>query len=89
MYAEHLGERIRLTSDRDDAPTVRVDLLIRAPAGAKLDVKNMFGDEVAQGYSGELRLDGGSGALRSTAGEGRLVLDSGSGDVEVAGHRAG
>ena len=35
-YVEHLGERIRLVADRDDAPLVRVDLVIRAPAGARL-----------------------------------------------------
>ena len=87
MYAGYLGEKIRLTGDRDDAPMVRVNLLIRAPAGAKLDVSNMFGESVAQGYSGELRLDGGSGRLRSASGEGRLELDSGSGAVEVAGHQ--
>ena len=62
-YAEHLGERIRLVGSRDDAPAVRVDLLIRAPAGASLDVDNAFGDAVAQGFSGKLRLDGGSGLL--------------------------
>ncbi len=87
MYVEHLGERIRLTGDADDAPKVRVDLVIRAPAGAKLDVSNVFGESVAQGYSGELRLDGGSGLLRSAGGEGRLELDNGSGSVEVAGHQ--
>lgn len=87
MYVEYLGERIRLTGDREEAPMVRVDLLIRAPAGAKLDVRNLLGGAVAQGYSGELRLDSGSSALRSVAGEGRLVLDSGSGDVEVSGHQ--
>ena len=86
MYVEYLGHRIRLTGDPDEAPKVRVDLLIRAPAGAKLDVSNVFGESVAQGYSGELRLDGSSGALRSMGGEGRLLLDNGSGDVEVTGH---
>lgn len=87
MYVEHLGERIRLTGDPKEAPQVRVDLVIRAPAGAKLKVNNVFGEEVAQGYSGELSLDGGSSALRSSGGEGRLELDSGSGDVEVNGHK--
>ena len=87
MYVEHLGERIRLTGDRDEAAEVRVDLVIRAPAGAKLKVNNVIGEEVALGYSGELSLDGGSSALRSSGGEGRLDLDSGSGDVEVTGHK--
>ena len=86
MYVEYLGHRIRLTGDPDEAPKVRVDLLIRAPAGAKLDVSNVFGDSVADGYSGELSLDGSGGALRSTGGEGRLLLDNGSGDVDVSGH---
>lgn len=86
MYVEYLGQRIRMTGDPDEAPMVRVDLLIRAPAGAKLDVSNVFGESVAQGYSGELRLDGSGGALRSTGGEGRLLLDNGSGDIEVTGH---
>ncbi|MEX1109601.1 MAG: DUF4097 family beta strand repeat-containing protein [Dongiaceae bacterium] len=87
MYVEHLGERIRLTGDRDEAPKVRVDLVIRAPAGAKLDVGNIFGNSMAQGFSGELTLDGTSGLLRSTGGEGRLELDAGSGPVEVVGHQ--
>ena len=86
MYVEYLGQRVRLTGDPDEAPKVRVDLLIRAPAGAKLDVSNVFGESVAQGYSGELRLDGSGGALRSMGGDGRLLLDNGSGDVEVTGH---
>lgn len=86
-YVEHLGERIRLVSDPDDAPMVRVDLLIRAPAGAKLEVNNTFGNAVAQGYSGTLRLDGGSGLLSSTGGEGELELDNGSGEVVVNKHR--
>jgi len=87
MYIDYLHERIRLTGDPDEAPRVRVDLLIRAPEGAKLSVKSIFGESAAQGYSGELTLDGSSGALRSAGGEGRLVLDSGSGDVVVSGHR--
>lgn len=86
-YVEYLGERIRLVGDRDDAPAVRVDLLIRAPAGAKLEVDNTFGDAVAQGFSGTLRLDGGSGLLSSTGGEGELELDNGSGEVVVSNHR--
>ena len=86
-YVEHLGERIQLTRDKDAAPGVRVDLLIRAPAGANLDIVNTFGDASAQGYSGKLRLDGGSGLLSSAGGEGELELDNGSGEVVVSGHR--
>jgi hypothetical protein len=86
-YVEHLGERIRLVADRDDAPLVRVDLVIRAPAGARLEVDNTFGDARAQGFSGTLRLDGGSGLLSSTGGEGEVELDNGSGEVVVSGHR--
>lgn len=86
-YVEHLGERIRLVRDPGDAPGVRIDLLIRAPAGAKLDVENTLGDAIAQGFSGTLRLDGGSGLLSSTAGEGEVELDNGSGEVIVTGHR--
>ncbi len=86
-FVEHLGERIRLVGDRDDAPLVRVDLVIRAPAGSKLEVDNTFGDAVAQRFSGTLKLDGGSGRLSSTAGEGDFELDNGSGEVVVTGHR--
>ena len=86
-YVDYLGERIRLVGDKDEAPAVRVDLVIRAPAGAKLDVSNVVGDIVAQNYSGKLRLDGGSGLLTSTGGEGELELDNGSGEVVVSGHR--
>lgn len=87
MYVDYLNERIRMTGDRDEAPVVRVDLVIRAPAGAKLEVSNVFGDSVAQGFSGELRLDGTRGLQRSAGGEGRLELDTGSGAVEIAGHQ--
>lgn len=86
-YAEYLGERYKLVGNRGDAPSLRIDLVIRAPAGSKLDVINTFGDAVAENYSGSLRLDGGSGLLSSTAGEGRLELDNGSGAVVVNGHR--
>ncbi len=86
-YVNYLRERIRVTGDPDDAPGVRVDLVIRAPAGARLDTSTVFGDQAAIGYSGTLRLDGGSGSLRSTGGEGEVELDSGSGAVEVERHR--
>lgn len=86
-YVDYLGGRIRLTGDRDDAPAVRVDLVIRAPEGAKLEVDNLFGESAANGFSGNLKLDGSSGMLRSTDGEGEVELDSGSGAVEVARHR--
>ncbi|MGH8197217.1 MAG: DUF4097 family beta strand repeat-containing protein [Steroidobacteraceae bacterium] len=86
-YVEHLGERMRLSGKRGEAIVVQVDLVIRAPAGAKLDVSNVFGESAAQGFSGDLKLDGGSGVLRSAAGEGRLELDNGSGEVVVSGHR--
>lgn len=86
-YVEYLGERMRLSGKRDDAVVVRVDLVIRAPAGAKLAVYNVFGESTAQAFSGDLRLDGGSGDLRSAGGEGRLELDNGSGEVVVSGHR--
>lgn len=86
-HVEYLGERIRLVGDRDDAPALRVDLVIRAPAGAKVEVINRFGDAAAEGFSGTLRLDGGSGRQSSTGGEGELELDTGSGAVNVSGHR--
>jgi DUF4097 and DUF4098 domain-containing protein YvlB len=86
-YVEYLDERIRLTADRGEAPAIKVNLVIRAPAGSKLDVKNWFGNATANAVDGELRLDGSSGLLRSSAGVGRLELDNGSGEVEVAGHR--
>jgi Putative adhesin len=87
-YVEYLGERIRLSNDKGgDTRVVRVDLLIRAPEGAKLDVRNVFGNGTAEGFSGDLRLDGTSGRLSSTGGTGGLVLDNGSGEVVVAGHR--
>ncbi len=86
-FVEYLGERIRLTGDRDETPVVRVNLLIRAPAGAKLDVSNVFGGIAAQAYAGKLKLDGGSGLLSTAGGEGDFTLDNGSGGVVVTGHR--
>lgn len=86
-HVQYLGERIRISGRRGDAVAVRVNLLIRAPAGARLDVRNVFGESVARRFSGELRLDGGSGLLRSEDGEGVVELDNGSGEVVVARHR--
>ena len=86
MYADYLGEKRRVTGEADEGVRVRVDILVRAPVGARLDARNIFGDAQAEGFSGELKLDGASGRLGSRNGEGRLVLDSGSGEVEVATH---
>jgi len=87
-YVKYLGERIRISGSRDgDTRVVRVDLTIKAPAGAKLDVSNILGDSSAAGFSGDLKLDGTSGTLRSNGGEGEVYLDSGSGAVVVDGHR--
>lgn len=86
-FVEYLDERIRVTADRGSAPAVRVDLVIRAPVGSKLDVRNVFGNATANAVSGELRLESNSGELRSIGGDGGLELDTGSGPVEVSGHR--
>lgn len=86
-HVEYLGERIRLVGDKEDAPTLRVDLVIRAPAGANVEADIVFGDAAAEGFSGKLRLDGTNGRLSSTDGEGRVELDSGSGPVVVNRHR--
>jgi len=86
MYVDYLGERRRITGDPEEGVKVRVDIVLRAPAEARLDVRNVLGDSTAEGFSGELRLDGASGRLSSTNGSGRLDLDSGSGPVEVRVH---
>ena len=81
---EYLGERRRLTGDRDEGQVVRVDILVRAPAGSKLAVRNIFGDSTADGISGEVSLEGTGGQLAARNGDGRARLDSGSGPVEVS-----
>ncbi len=86
-HVEYLGERIRLVGTTGDAPALTVDLLIRAPAGAKVDVINTFGEMTAENYSGSLRLDGGRDRVSSIGGEGKLELDTGSGEVVVNRHR--
>ncbi len=86
MYVEYLGEKRRLSGDPDDSVQVRVDLVIKAPADSRLEVENVFGNAIAAGYIGELRLDGTSGSLQSIAGSGRVDLDTGSGPVTVEGH---
>lgn len=86
MYVDYLGERRRLTGDADEGVKVRVDILLRAPEGAKIDARNVLGNSVAEGVAGELRLDGAMGSLVSRNGSGRLELDSGSGAVEVVVH---
>jgi hypothetical protein len=87
-YVQYLGERIRVSGARDaDTRVVRVDLVIRAPAGARLETSNTLGDSSASGFSGNLKLEGTSGTLRSEGGEGEVLLDSGSGEVVVDGHR--
>jgi hypothetical protein len=86
MYVDYLGERRRITGDPEEGVKVRVDIVVQAPADARLDVRNVFGEATADGFSGELRLDSASGRLASTNGSGRLDLDSGSGAVEVRAH---
>jgi DUF4097 and DUF4098 domain-containing protein YvlB len=87
-YVQYLGERIRISGAKDaDTRVVRVDLVIKAPAGAKLETSNILGDSSATGFSGDLKLDGTSGTLRSDGGDGEIYLDSGSGAVVVEGHR--
>lgn len=87
-YVQYLGERVRVSGAKNaDTRVVRVDLVIKAPPGAKLEASNIFGDSSASGFSGDLRLDGTSGTLRSSGGDGEVLLDSGSGEVIVDGHR--
>lgn len=87
MYVEYLGERRRITGDADEGVRVRVDLVIRAPADGRLEVRNVLGDAVADGFRGALTLDGTVGTMRAANGSGELVLDTGSGPVEVSRHR--
>ena len=86
MYVDYLGERRRITGDPDEGIRIRVDIVVKAPSDARLDVRNVLGDTAADGFSGELRLDSASGEVASTNGSGRLELDTGSGPVEVRAH---
>jgi DUF4097 and DUF4098 domain-containing protein YvlB len=83
---EYLGEKREVTGDKNKGVQVRVDILVQAPAEAKLEVRNRFGDTAAQDFNGELKLDSGPGRLSASNGRGKLELDSGSGLVEVSGH---
>ena len=87
-FVEYLDERIRVTADRGSAPEVRVDLVIRAPAGSKLEVRNVFGNATA---NARFRRAAARRQLRRScarsAATGGLELDTGSGPVEVTGHR--
>lgn len=86
MHVKYLGERRRLTGDLDEGARIRVDVVVRVPAGGRLTVRNKLGDAVASGVTGDVTLDGTSGRVVSSNGAGRLVLDTGSGRVEVATH---
>jgi len=86
MYVEYLGERRRVTGDAGEGVRVRVDLVIRAPVGSRLVVRNVLGDAAATGFAGDLTLDGALGRLSARDGSGSLALDTGSGPVEVARH---
>lgn len=83
---EYLGQKRRITADKDEGVQVRVDIVVRAPADAKLDVHSYFGAAAADGFSGELKLDSASGRLSARSGSGRAELDSGSGAVEVSNY---
>jgi hypothetical protein len=97
-YVDYLGERIRLVSNKDEAPAVRVDLVIRAPVGAKLDVSNIIGDSLAQNFSGSgstaaaaltsmaARVSWSSTTAAASDRErhrGRVNADTGSGSVKI------
>ncbi len=86
MYTKYLGERRRMTGDEDEAAPIKVELLIKAPAGSRLEIRNRLGSSTATGFEGSLLLDTGRGDVRSENGKGRLDLDTGSGDAEVAIH---
>jgi DUF4097 and DUF4098 domain-containing protein YvlB len=83
---DYLGQRVRLTGDASAGADVHVDLVIQAPADAKLTVRSNLGDATAAGFAGALRLDASSGSVTSRGGAGEATLDTGSGAVEVDGH---
>lgn len=78
---EYLGERVKLSGDRDDAADVHVDLLIRLPADAKLTVRNDYGSLLAGGVQGTLRFESGSAPQTVRDSSGEFRLDTGSGPV--------
>lgn len=86
MYVEYLGDKRRVTGDAQKGVRVRIDMVIRAPAGSRLAVRNVLGNAAADGIAGDLTLDGTLGRMSASGGSGRVVLDTGSGLIEVARH---
>lgn len=59
------------------------NLVIRLPAGKRLEVNLALGTIEATNVNGDVRLDVGSASVRATGSKGRLVVDAGSGSVRV------
>ncbi|MCH9027166.1 MAG: DUF4097 family beta strand repeat protein [Proteobacteria bacterium] len=80
-------KRVSVNSkSRNDALKVHVDLVIRVPAGSRLQVKNRFGPIKGNGVHADLDLDTSSGAISIEKSRGSLRADTGSGRVSVTGY---
>lgn len=59
------------------------DLVVKVPAGKRVEVNLAVGSIAADGVEADLRLDVHAASVRATGTKGRLVIDAGSGSVRV------
>lgn len=85
-YVDYLGERRRLSADAGKCVRVRVDLVVRVPAGTTLAVHNRIGHVEVRGANASLSLRTARGSIASSKGRGPLEADTGSGAIAVAEH---
>ncbi len=83
-YQRH---KVSVRSDtRRKSLDVHVDLLIKVPAGSKLNVNNRVGPIDGSDIDAALNLDTGSGAISLEGGHGSVRADTGSGRITSSGH---
>jgi Toastrack DUF4097 len=80
-------DRIKVRGKGNRGMELYVDLTIRVPEGAKLEVFHGAGEIVATQIEGDLVLDSHVGAIRVEDIEGDLLADTGSGSIQVSGVR--
>lgn len=59
------------------------DLVVKVPAGKRVEVNLAVGSILADGVEADMRLDVHSASVRATGTKGRLVVDAGSGSMRV------
>lgn len=78
------GGRRTVIRSRGDGLEAHADLIVKVPAGKRVEVHLAAGLVEANNVDGDLDIDVYSASVRATGTKGRLLIDAGSGSVRVA-----